>query len=67
MDDIMVTLNEAASEGGMVGGMVEAIAESMGRVSKCVFVCVLIKNASVCYQSAQVVLNGFQVDTYSQP
>uniref|UniRef100_A0A8D3C9T7 Talin 2 n=1 Tax=Scophthalmus maximus TaxID=52904 RepID=A0A8D3C9T7_SCOMX len=25
VDDIMVTLNEAASEGGMVGGMVEAI------------------------------------------
>lgn len=33
VDDIMVTLNEAASEGGMVGGMVESIAESMGRVS----------------------------------
>lgn len=40
VDDIMVTLNEAASEGGMVGGMVESIAEAMGRVSKvclCVF------------------------------
>lgn len=33
VDDIMVTLNDAASEGGMVGGMVEAIAEAMGRVS----------------------------------
>ena len=33
VDDIMVTLNEAASEGGMVGGMVESIAEAMGRVS----------------------------------
>uniref|UniRef100_A0A673J217 Talin-2-like n=1 Tax=Sinocyclocheilus rhinocerous TaxID=307959 RepID=A0A673J217_9TELE len=33
VDDIMVTLNEAASEGGMVGGMVESIAESIGRVS----------------------------------
>lgn len=33
VDDIMVTLNEAASEGGMVGGMVESIAEDMGRVS----------------------------------
>ncbi|KTF94138.1 hypothetical protein cypCar_00006455 [Cyprinus carpio] len=32
VDDIMVTLNEAASEGGMVGGMVESIAESIGRV-----------------------------------
>lgn len=32
VDDIMVTLNEAASEGGMVGGMVESIAEAMGRV-----------------------------------
>ncbi|GLD58705.1 talin-2 isoform X1, partial [Lates japonicus] len=31
VDDIMVTLNEAASEVGMVGGMVESIAESMGR------------------------------------
>lgn len=37
VDDIMVTLNEAASEGGMVGGMVESIAEAMGRVSLCVF------------------------------
>lgn len=33
VDDIMVTLNEAASEGGMVGGMVESITEAMGRVS----------------------------------
>ncbi|KAI4872106.1 hypothetical protein NFI96_031052 [Prochilodus magdalenae] len=32
VDDIMVTLNEAASEGGMVGGMVESIAEAMGRM-----------------------------------
>lgn len=38
VDDIMVTLNEAASEGGMVGGMVESIAEAMGRVSEGVFV-----------------------------
>lgn len=36
VDDIMVTLNEAASEGGMVGGMVESIAESIGRVSDCI-------------------------------
>lgn len=34
VDDIMVTLNEAASEGGMVGGMVESIAEAIGRVSE---------------------------------
>uniref|UniRef100_A0A4W5P8N8 Talin 2 n=1 Tax=Hucho hucho TaxID=62062 RepID=A0A4W5P8N8_9TELE len=34
VDDIMVTLNEAASEGGMVGGMVEAIAEAMGRLNE---------------------------------
>ncbi|XP_036963755.1 talin-2 isoform X2 [Acanthopagrus latus] len=34
VDDIMVTLNEAASEGGMVGGMVESIAEAMGRVDE---------------------------------
>ncbi|XP_035499252.1 talin-2 isoform X2 [Scophthalmus maximus] len=34
VDDIMVTLNEAASEGGMVGGMVEAIAECMGRLDE---------------------------------
>uniref|UniRef100_A0A674EI99 Talin 2a n=1 Tax=Salmo trutta TaxID=8032 RepID=A0A674EI99_SALTR len=31
VDDIMVTLNEAASEGGMVGAMVDSIAEAMGR------------------------------------
>ncbi|CDQ97224.1 unnamed protein product, partial [Oncorhynchus mykiss] len=35
VDDIMVTLNEAASEGGMVGAMVDSIAEAMGRVSGC--------------------------------
>lgn len=33
VDDIMVTLNEAASEGGMVGGMVDSIAEAMAKVS----------------------------------
>uniref|UniRef100_A0A674PE70 Talin 2 n=1 Tax=Takifugu rubripes TaxID=31033 RepID=A0A674PE70_TAKRU len=34
VDDIMVTLNEAASEVGLVGGMVESIAEAMGRVDE---------------------------------
>ncbi|XP_028814097.1 talin-2-like isoform X1 [Denticeps clupeoides] len=34
VDDIMVTLNEAASEGGMVGGMVESIAEAIGRLDE---------------------------------
>ncbi|XP_076118810.1 talin-2 [Alosa pseudoharengus] len=34
VDDIMVTLNDAASEGGMVGGMVESIAEAMGRLDE---------------------------------
>ncbi|XP_077452246.1 talin-2 isoform X2 [Stigmatopora argus] len=34
VEDIMVTLNEAASEGGMVGGMVESIAEAMGRLDE---------------------------------
>nr|XP_040024228.1 talin-2-like isoform X2 [Gasterosteus aculeatus aculeatus] len=34
VDDIMVTMNEAASEGGMVGGMVESIAEAMGRLEE---------------------------------
>lgn len=33
VDDMMVTLNEAASEVGMVGGMVESIAEAMAKVS----------------------------------
>lgn len=33
VDDIMVTLNEAASEVGMVGGMVDSIAEAMTKVS----------------------------------
>lgn len=32
VDDIMVTLNEAASEVGLVGGMVDAIAEAMSKV-----------------------------------
>lgn len=44
VDDIMVTLNEAASEGGMVGGMVESIAEAMGRVSKLAKYCVIFQN-----------------------
>ncbi|KAG7468234.1 hypothetical protein MATL_G00140820 [Megalops atlanticus] len=34
VDDIMVTLNEAASEVGMVGGMVDSIAEAMGRLDE---------------------------------
>lgn len=34
VDDIMVTLNEAASEVGMVGNMVDSIAEAMSKVSK---------------------------------
>lgn len=32
VDDIMVTLNEAASEVGMVGGMVDSITEAMAKV-----------------------------------
>ncbi|XP_035484529.2 talin-2a isoform X2 [Scophthalmus maximus] len=34
VDDIMVTLNEAASEVGMVGGMVESIAEAMAKLDE---------------------------------
>ncbi|KAM5293081.1 talin-2 isoform 3-T3 [Ctenodactylus gundi] len=34
VDDIMVTLNEAASEVGLVGGMVDAIAEAMGKLDE---------------------------------
>ncbi|KAM8893735.1 talin-2a isoform 3-T5 [Spinachia spinachia] len=34
VDDMMVTLNEAASEVGMVGGMVESIAEAMARLDE---------------------------------
>ncbi|KAF3832432.1 hypothetical protein F7725_026097, partial [Dissostichus mawsoni] len=34
VDDIMVTLNEAASEGGMVGGMVDSIAEAMAKLDE---------------------------------
>ncbi|XP_038850017.1 talin-2-like [Salvelinus namaycush] len=34
VDDIMVTLNEAASEGGMVGAMVDSITEAMGRLDE---------------------------------
>ena len=41
VDDIMVTLNDAASEVGMVGGMVDSIAEAMGKVS-CGGVCVSV-------------------------
>ncbi|KAM4743629.1 talin-2a isoform 1-T1 [Anableps anableps] len=34
VDDMMVTLNEAASEVGMVGGMVESIAEAMAKLDE---------------------------------
>ncbi|XP_043838328.1 talin-2 isoform X2 [Dromiciops gliroides] len=34
VDDIMVTLNEAASEVGMVGGMVDAIADAMSKLDE---------------------------------
>ncbi|CAJ1048982.1 talin-2a isoform X2 [Xyrichtys novacula] len=34
VDDIMVTLNEAASEVGMVGGMVDSIAEAMAKLDE---------------------------------
>ncbi|XP_041082285.1 talin-2 isoform X1 [Polyodon spathula] len=34
VDDIMVTMNEAASEVGMVGGMVDSIAEAMGSLDE---------------------------------
>uniref|UniRef100_A0A668AHE9 Talin 2a n=1 Tax=Myripristis murdjan TaxID=586833 RepID=A0A668AHE9_9TELE len=34
VDDIMVTLNEAASEVGMVGGMVDSIADAMGKLDE---------------------------------
>ncbi|XP_047218992.1 talin-2a isoform X1 [Girardinichthys multiradiatus] len=34
VDDIMVTLNEAASEVGLVGGMVESIAEAMAMLDE---------------------------------
>uniref|UniRef100_A0A665TXR7 Talin-2-like n=1 Tax=Echeneis naucrates TaxID=173247 RepID=A0A665TXR7_ECHNA len=34
VDDIMMTLNEAASEVGMVGGMVESIAEAMAKLDE---------------------------------
>uniref|UniRef100_A0A3P8ZIK2 Talin 2a n=1 Tax=Esox lucius TaxID=8010 RepID=A0A3P8ZIK2_ESOLU len=47
VDDIMVTLNEAASEGGMVGGMVDSIAAAMGRCCVDVNVSVLQMTKSV--------------------
>ncbi|XP_008854245.1 talin-2 isoform X1 [Nannospalax galili] len=34
VDDIMVTLNEAASEVGLVGGMVDAIAEALSKLDE---------------------------------
>ncbi|XP_008591001.1 PREDICTED: talin-2, partial [Galeopterus variegatus] len=34
VDDIMVTLNEAASEVGLVGGMVDSIAEAMSKLDE---------------------------------
>lgn len=32
VDDLMLTLNEAASEVGLVSGMVDSIADAMGKV-----------------------------------
>lgn len=64
VDDIMVTLNEAASEGGMVGGMVESIAESMGRVSTSLF-----SGEVVCVISSLLVwfkwMSGLKMNFYS--
>lgn len=37
VDDIMVTLNEAASEVGLVGGMVDSIADAMAKVRSGMF------------------------------
>uniref|UniRef100_A0A8C6T6U5 Talin 1-like rod-segment domain-containing protein n=1 Tax=Neogobius melanostomus TaxID=47308 RepID=A0A8C6T6U5_9GOBI len=54
VDDIMVTLNEAASEGGMVGGMVEAIAESMGRVSILRTINIIYRFLILCRNSVQL-------------
>ncbi|KAE8617177.1 hypothetical protein XENTR_v10008999 [Xenopus tropicalis] len=34
VDDLMITLNEAASEVGMVGGMVDSIAEAMSKLDE---------------------------------
>ncbi|XP_040198990.1 talin-2 isoform X2 [Rana temporaria] len=34
VDDLMITLNEAASEVGMVGGMVDSIADAMSRLDE---------------------------------
>ncbi|KAL7866940.1 hypothetical protein AOLI_G00147540 [Acnodon oligacanthus] len=34
VDDLMLTLNEAASEVGIVGGMVDSIADSMGKLGE---------------------------------
>uniref|UniRef100_A0A8C9Z8Q4 Talin 2a n=1 Tax=Sander lucioperca TaxID=283035 RepID=A0A8C9Z8Q4_SANLU len=53
VDDIMLTLNEAASEVGMVGGMVESIAEAMAKVIcslppafRCVFISQMTKSVT---------------------
>lgn len=47
VDDMMVTLNEAASEVGMVGGMVESIAEAMAKVSSGCCVWYLATNSHI--------------------
>lgn len=75
VDDIMVTLNEAASEGGMVGGMVESIAEAMGRVSKGVFLLLLLlcfdrecmhcMCDTISWEVCSGGSNWHEVDTYS--
>uniref|UniRef100_A0A8C1JK37 Talin 2a n=1 Tax=Cyprinus carpio TaxID=7962 RepID=A0A8C1JK37_CYPCA len=36
VDDLLLTLNEAASEVGMVSGMVDSIADAMGKITKSV-------------------------------
>ncbi|MEQ2200809.1 hypothetical protein XENOCAPTIV_003432, partial [Xenoophorus captivus] len=47
VDDMMVTLNEAASEVGMVGGMVESIAEAMAKAGN--------KGTQACITAASAV------------
>ena len=47
VEDLMVTLNEAASEGGMVGGMVDSIAEAMSKVRGHPYHCIILSMSEV--------------------
>lgn len=56
VDDLMLTLNEAASEVGLVSGMVDLIADAMGKVETTTQILLRIINVIFCLSTMFFVL-----------